>query len=290
MNATAKTRSTALLSESQRAALINLLSDDDPSVYKTVREKIISLGTIACDWLRPLLLSNDAVLRRHSRDILRHFNVQDADNRFLGFCLKHGEDLDIERGAWLLAQTQYPDINADAYVAILDAYADVLREQIDFTGDGQEILSTLNSFLFGRLEFSGNQDDYYDPGNSYLNSVIDRRQGNPISLCLVYILLARRLKLPIAGIGLPGHFLCRYQSTAEEIYIDVFNHGRFLSKADCVQHLVQGHHGVLEEYLWPVSPRRMLMRICGNLHQIYLRRGASEDTTRFQRYLIALAR
>src|SRR5207248_2561870 len=110
--------------------------------------------------------------------------------------------------------------------------------------------------------FGGNEDNYYDPDNSYLNRVIDRRTGNPINLCLLYLLLARRLRLPIAGIGLPGHFICRYQSSAEEIYIDAFNHGKFLTKADCVQYLLQGNHRLHEDYLAPVTPRRLMLRVC----------------------------
>jgi regulator of sirC expression with transglutaminase-like and TPR domain len=89
---------------------------------------------------------------------------------------------------------------------------------------------------------------------------------------------------------LPGHFLCRYQSTAAELYIDAFNAGKLLSKADCVQYLLRGHYNVRDEYLAPVTPRRMLLRMCGNLHQIYLRLAKDEVATRLQRYLVALAR
>jgi len=78
----------------------------------------------------------------------------------------------------------------------------------------QNKLVRMNEFIFGSLGFTGNMENYYDPENSYLNRVVDRRTGNPINLCLVYLMLARRLRLPIAGIGLPGHFICRFQSTS----------------------------------------------------------------------------
>src|SRR6185436_11866463 len=148
----------------------------------------------------------------------------------------------------------------------------------------------LNEYLFGELGFAGDEQNYYDPQNSYLNRVLDRRRGNPINLSLLYLFLARRLKLPMAGIGLPGHFVCRYQSTADEIYVDVFNRGRFLTKADCVQFLLNGNHGLREDFLTPVSTRRLLMRVCSNLHQVYLQLEKPEETTRLQRYLVALAR
>ncbi len=94
----------------------------------------------------------------------------------------------------------------------------------------------------------------------------------------------------MAGIGLPGHFICRYQSTAGEMYVDVFNRGRLLTKADCVHYLVRGNYDLREEYLAPVSPRRLFQRICGNLHQIYLELGRKDAAMRVQRYLVALAR
>lgn len=278
------------LSESRRAALLNLLADENPAIYQTVREKILSYGPQAAGWLRPHTLSSEPALRRRAQEIVLHFDRQAADNRFLAFCLKHGEDFDLEHAAWLLAQTQYPDINTGAYEALLDSYANELRERLDFGGEAKQILGTINSYLFHELGFAGNDENYYDPQNSYLNRVIDQRKGNPINLCLLYILLARRLRLPIAGIGLPGHFLCRYQSIAGELYIDAFNGGKFLSKADCVQYLVRGKHSRNEDYLAPTNPRRILLRICGNLHQIYLRLELVEETTRVQRYLVALAR
>jgi regulator of sirC expression with transglutaminase-like and TPR domain len=103
-------------------------------------------------------------------------------------------------------------------------------------------------------------------------------------------LVGRRLKLPLAGIGLPGHFICRFQSSSVELYIDPFNRGKLLSKADCVQYLLQGNYTVRDDYLGPISPRRMLLRICGNLHQIYVHLGQGEAATRLQHYLVALAR
>ena len=278
------------LSESQRRALLNLLGDDDPAIYQTVREKILSFGEDAGEWLRPHRLSDDPILRRRAREIVRHIDRQEADTWFLAFCLKHGEEFDLEEGIWLLGLTQYPDINVEAYRALLDTFAGELHERIDFNETDKEILSTINNYIFDELGFTGDEENYYDPQNSYLNRVIDRRKGNPINLSLLYLLLARRLQLPVAGIGLPGHFICRYQSTSDEIYIDPFHHGKFLTKADCIQYLVSGSHGLQDEFLAPVSTRRLMMRICSNLHQIYGQMELTEETTRLQRYLVALAR
>lgn len=277
-------------SESQRTALLRLLTDEDPGVYEAVRAKILSFGPRTVGWLHPHSLSNDPLMRRRVHEIVLYFGRQEADTQFLSFCLKQSEDLDLEQGAWLLAQTQYPEINLEAYAAVLDSFAGELRERLDLEADARQILIRVNDYLFRELGFSGNEADYYDPNNSYLNRVLDRRTGNPISLSLLYLLLARRLRLPVAGIGLPGHFICRYQGPAGDIYVDPFFRGRLLTKADCVQYLLQGNYSVQDEHLTPISSRRLLLRICSNLHQIYAHQELEELTTRVQRYLVALAK
>ena len=278
------------LRESQKAALLNLLADEDPTVHAAVRSKILSLGPLTRQWLRPHALSSDPLLRRRTQELILHFDRQAADNAFLGFCLRNGEDFDMEEGAWLLARTQYPDINIEAYQALLDSFVAELKQLTAHYQRANQILGQVNEYLFNELSFTGNEQNYYDPENSFMNRVLDRRTGNPINLCLFYILIARRLHLPVVGVGLPGHFICRYQSSSDEIYIDVFNHGRQLTKADCVQHLVRGNYDLDDDYLSPVSPRRMFQRICRNLHQIYLQLEMSEPATRFQRYLVALGK
>ena len=290
MRAPAPIKGTERLSESQRTALISLLGDEDVGVFETVHAKIVSFGPEVVNWLRPHTLSNDPLLRRRAQQIIRSFERKASDESFMNFCASRGEDLPLEEGVWSLARTQYPEINVAAYDALFDAYAAALRTRINFTGNAEEILDTLNRYLFNELHFSPNEANYYDPDNSYLNRVLDKRTGNPISLCTVYLLLGRRLKLPITGIGLPGHFVCRYQTSTAEIYVDAFNRGKLLTKADCIKYLLHTHHGLEEGYLAPVTPRRMLLRMCANLHQIYLHNELADETARFQRYLVALAK
>jgi regulator of sirC expression with transglutaminase-like and TPR domain len=280
----------AELSQSQRRALLSLLADEDPVIYRTVREKLLSCGPPAAEWLRPHTMSSDPALRRRARQIVLHFDRQAADDHFLAFCLRHGEEFDLEQGAWLFAQTQYPLINVEAYQALLDGYANELRDRLRFTADPHDVLTIINQYLFSELAYAGNEENYYDPENSYLNRVMDRRTGNPINLCLLYILLARRLRLPVAGIGLPGHFICRYQSTSAEIYLDPFNRGKALTKADCVRYLLNANCSLRDDYLAPATPRRLLLRICSNLHQVYQRLEQAVEAMRLQRYLVALAR
>lgn len=275
--------------EREKAALLRLLGDDDPEVYSVVRQRIVSFGPEVCAWLRPHTLSSDPLVRRHSQEIIQHFERREADREFLLFCLRKGEDLDLETGALLLARTAYPSINTEAYRALLDSFSEAIAPQLDPGLDPRELLGVINRHLFTELGFRGDEATYFDPRNSYLNQVLDRRKGNPISMSLVYLLVARRLRLPVAGIGLPGHFVCRYQSTLETVYIDAFEQGRLLTKADCVQFLLHSAFGLHEQFLAPVTSRRMLMRMCGNLHQSYLHLDAKDEARRMQGYLAALS-
>ena len=276
--------------DAEKAALIKLLGDDDPSVYQAVRVRILSYGVSAARWLQRSTLSSDPLVRRRAIEIIQGFARQKADNRFLAFCLSQSEELELEQGAFLLAQTQYPDINLEAYQALLDSYASDLRQALQPGASGESIIATINHFLFEHLGYGGNEENYYDPENSYLNRVMDRRTGNPISLCAIYMLVAFRLKLPIAGIGMPGHFLCRYQTTKEGFFIDAFNQGKLLSKAECVAYLRHTRDNFKESDLAPVTPRRILLRMCSNLHQIYSQLSLTEEIARLQRYVVALTK
>ncbi|MCI0745567.1 MAG: transglutaminase-like domain-containing protein [Verrucomicrobia subdivision 3 bacterium] len=278
------------LPEKQRTALISLLADDDPVVHQTVRRKLLSYGRMACDWLRPHLLSSDPLIRRRALEIVHHLTREDCDEQFIAFCLNSGEELDLERAVGLLARTQYPDTNLEAYQALYDCWANELRARIDFCADAEHILATINDYLFNELRFHGNEQYADSPENCYLNRVVDNRTGNPISVCAIYLFIARRLKLPMTGIGLPYHFVCRYQSSVKEIYIDVFRRGQFWTKGDCIKHLLNTNHSLHEGYLAPVSTRRMLLRMCANLHQTYSHLDMAEEANRVQRYLVALAK
>ena len=270
--------------------MVSLLADDDRNIYHTVHDKIISYGPASVPWLREHLLSDDPVLRRRVREIISYFARQDADTQLLAFCLNQGEDFDLEQSTLLLSRTQYPEINLEAYSAWLDQFAGELRDRLDLNGSPVEIIKTINDYLFQELKFTGDEYNFYAPANSYLSSVLDRRIGNPVSLSLVYLLVGRRLRLPVAGIGLPGYFLCRFQSSRAEIYVDPFRGGRLMTKGDCIKHMVQLRQRFGESCLSPVSSRRILLRICANLHQIYTQQKLPEQGGRLQRYLVALAK
>jgi regulator of sirC expression with transglutaminase-like and TPR domain len=276
------------LTANQRMALISLLVDEDPAIYLMVRGQLLSYGRNAVDWLRPHTLSSDPKMRRRALEIITHHARQASHERFLDFCLRNGEELDLEQATGLLAQTRYPDVNLEAYSALYDAWASELRERIGATADPEQALGTVIRFLFEELGFSGNEQYSYDPESCYLNRAVDKRSGNPIGLCAILLFVSRRLRLPVTGIGLPGHFICRFQSSTKEIFIDCFRKGIFLTKADCIKYLLQANFGLAEGHLSPVSPKRMLLRMCNNLVNTYGHLELTEEAARVQHYVTAL--
>ena len=129
----------------------------------------------------------------------------------------------------------------------------------------------------------------HQPQNSYLNRVMDRKLGNPVSLCLLYLFIAKRLSLPLVGVAMPGHFILRLQSPTFNIFIDPFNMGNFLTQSECEERLKRCGFGFESDFLSPVSNRRILLRICSNLHQIYQKSQHLSERDRIQKYLIHLA-
>jgi regulator of sirC expression with transglutaminase-like and TPR domain len=141
--------------------------------------------------------------------------------------------------------------------------------------------------LFKTLGFRGNREDYLDPDNSYLNRVLDRRLGIPITLAAVYLFVARRLRLPLVGVNMPGHFLLRWHGTDTTFYIDAFNEGLLLNEDQCRDFCITNGFGV-ESLREPATPRQILLRMCRNLHGIY-RETDPDRAEHFGRYLALLS-
>ncbi len=279
----------AELTLAEREAILLLLEDEDPAVHELLVERLVSFGPPVLEWLLPLNLTHSVVRRRIER-VQEILGRQQYDIEFLSYCIRSEAELDLEDGVWQFVLAEYPLVSVSGYRALVDSFAEVLQERLDGVTEGESVLATINQYLFDELGFSGNEENYYDLENSYLNRVIDRRVGIPISLSVLYLMLTRRLQLPVTGIGMPGHFLCRYQTPSDCFFIDVFNRGRLLSKSECIQFLQKTSFGYRDEYLAPVSARAILLRMCQNLLQVHSKREDKEQAARFQRYVTALSR
>ena len=182
------------------------------------------------------------------------------------------EQIDIAEAALLIAAEEYPRLDVETYLDKLDHFGDLAREQAAGSHGAVDLITALNSTLFERLAFRGNSDSYYDPRNSFLNEVIDRRIGIPITLTVVYIDVARRIGFPVKGVGLPFHFIAKHEAESGDIFIDPFNKGRLLGAAGCAELVTEMGGGRIElqhEHLEAVSTKQILIRMLSNLLGIY---------------------
>ena len=180
-------------------------------------------------------------------------------------------DFDLALGALLIAATDDPNVDIDGTSANLDRMGEAARSRIPEHADALQELNAITDLLFGVIGFTGNRDDYYDPRNSYLNQVLERRLGIPITLSLLCMEVGRRAGVPILGIGMPGHFLIRHRRE-ENFFVDAFNGGVLLNRDECgtLMREAAGDGARLESsHLDPVTPREILARILRNLKAVY---------------------
>lgn len=184
------------------------------------------------------------------------------------------EYIDLAKAALYIAQEEYPELDIEEYLNALDAMAMELEERLPSEKYPLKIIQSINKYLYDDLKFTGNKQNYYDPRNSFLNDVIERRVGIPIALALLYIEIARRIDFPMIGIGMPGHFLIRPDVSEIEIFVDAFNSGEIMFPQDCEQRLSQIYQQnvtLQPEFLAPVTKKQFLARMLTNLKYIYLK-------------------
>ncbi len=178
-----------------------------------------------------------------------------------------------------LASIEFPGLEFEPSLYRLEKMSEQIESQLTANASGLDFIHAANELLFEVLQFRGNEDEYYDPRNSCLNSVLTRRLGIPITLSILYMELARRLSRNVYGVGLPGHFIVAYEDREARYWIDPFHQGRILSFADCSA-LAKQTAGVdlrlNPAVLAPVTKRQILVRMLSNLKAIYLRGEAFE--------------
>jgi regulator of sirC expression with transglutaminase-like and TPR domain len=181
--------------------------------------------------------------------------------------------MDLGLACFLIAACEYPDLDIKGYIRRLDMLSAGVAERMPVGADPLEQVTVINDFLFNQRRFKGNTENYYDPRNSYLNEVLDRRLGIPISLSILYMEVARRLRIPIRGVGLPGHFVVRYDAPKVDLFVDPFNNGRLLTSEDCHELVLRslgGQHAIsFGHFLQPIGTRAVLVRVLTNLKVIY---------------------
>ena len=254
----------------QISHLIQLLTDRDEFVQQKVREQLVELGEDALPFLEMAVRSEEVPLRIQAQEVINAILPIKLGEKFRQLAQKGlGRDVDLEAGMFLIMEFGYPNSDPQACQESLDLLARQLEQSLDMDADPTQTVIALTQLIFQQENFKGNQNNYMDPDNSYLNKVLEHKTGLPITLSALCVLVASRLGLPIVGIGLPGHYIAKYSLPQGGIYFDPFHQGQTLTRADCIKIVEQFGQPFEEHFLSQSTNRETLVRMMNNLIQVY---------------------
>lgn len=275
--------------------LIRLLDDSDDFVYQNVREKLLETGSDALAHLMLGLSEGNHILNERIRSLIDEIYFNEIDIKFKELAEK--KDNILEDAIFLLANYGYPELNMQKYRNILDEMGEKLNVTIDKLktnplipqGDPLQIITIINNFLFYQQGYKGNTENFYEPENTFLNDVMERKIGIPISLSILYLLICKRLGLPAYGVNLPAHFIIKYVDLKDEFYIDPYNKGIVISKSEAVKFL--SRIGLTKEdfesisFLKIAEDKDIIRRSLNNLVNIYTRSGDIQKTEQLKKLM-----
>ena len=271
------------LSAAQREAFLSLLDDTSPAVRRALIAHFSQLGPTAAPFLHGVATGSNRILARHATWFLEELQFADPVAEFCGFI--RSMNYELETGALLLARTVSPRLDAGACCTQLDAIAARCRELIVEPSSAREKCRVLNRVLFHEWGFHGNVEHYTDPRNSFLDQVLERRTGIPLSLSVVYLLVAGRLGLELEPVGLPGHFIVGCFSDDLPFFIDPFDRGVFRDGDEIFELLRANNIVPKASDLAPTPVREVLCRSCRNLVNHYTAAGEPERAKLFSRFV-----
>ena len=270
----------------QISFLIKLLTDRDEFVKNRVKEQLIDLGEDALPFLEIAVRGGDDDLRIQANALIQSILPQKLAEKFRQLAQKGlGQDIDLETGMMLIMEFGYPNSDPEEFRQKLDELAQNFADILNTEAEPPEIVATFTHFLFQQKGFKGNKDDYQNPDNSFLNKVLDNQTGLTITLSAICVLLAKRLNLPIVGVGMPGHYIVKYSLPIEPIYFDPFHQGRLLTKKECIQIVEQFGHSFEEHFLSQATQRETLIRMLNNLIQVYKKSNETKKAETLTKYI-----
>jgi len=263
------------MSTNEIKALVSLLDDDDKEVQLHVEQKIISLGGSVIPYLEAEWETNfNPIVQKKIEELIHTLQFDTLKLRLREWKEDGGRDL-LE-GMWLIATYQYPDLALDRLRKDLEQiYYDAWLE---FKTDvhAYDQVKLLNSVMFGKLKFAANTKNFHAPANCMINIVLDSKRGNPISLCVIYMLIANKLKLPVYGVNLPNLFILTYKSADTQFYINVFNKGIVFSRADIDSYIRQLNLPPSDIFYEPCSNLDIIKRVLRNLSLAFEKTGDND--------------
>lgn len=270
----------------QMDAIAKLLRDDDPETVRMVKEQLALGGDEYVARLRDLAELGDARVSEHAREVLAEIASQGVDEEFLLLCHFFNDDNNLERACWMLSYALDPAVDVTAFEHKINQWGRQFLVRISGVVSNRQRVQELAAFMAGELCFRGNSDDYYCERNSLLPHVIETRMGIPITLTILYRMVAERACMKVEGINLPGHFIARHG----EVFFDPFHRGKILTKSDCEDILTRQNLRLRASHLEAASARQILLRVLANLLYVYDLKKDTAKHARVNTWVKALAR
>ena len=278
------------MKQSEIKALVSLLDDEDYEVLNHVETKIRSMGDTVIPYLEDRWeeSSLSPLMQKKLEDLIHDLQYNAFYDRLLNWRNTGSEDL-LE-GMWAIATYQYPELSMEKLRQDVEQiYYEVWLEIRDGMHPMDQI-KTLNSVIFGKLKFGANTKHFHSASNSMLNIVIDLKKGNPISLCVIYLLVAQKLNLPIWGVNLPNLFILTYKSGNMQFYINVFNRGLVFSRVDIDNYIAQFNFPQNEIFYQPCNNLDIIRRVLRNLTLAFEKVGDDDKVKEIERALQEMMR
>ena len=273
------------MNDNELKALISLLDDEDPEVVDHVEQRIRQMG----GQMIPLLETEwegsfNSALQKRIEEIIHDLQYESVLDRMRDW--KNGGAMDLLEGLWIVATYQYPDLSLhklkqDVEQLFYDVWVDF---KTDMHPDEQ--IKAMNTAFFSKLKFAPNTKHFHSPANSMINQVLESRRGNPITLCVLYMLIAKRLNLPVYGVNLPNLFVLTYKNNAGvQFYINVFNRGLVFTTKDIDQYIDQLNIKRLDTFYQPCTNADIVRRVLRNLTLAFEKNGDTERVREVEQIL-----
>lgn len=259
-------------------SLMFLLEDPDPFVQEHVQLRFMELGDRAIPLLDQIRVqTKDKEEKKRAKEVLHQLTFATLKEDFAELLLEGiGNRAQLEKAVITLARFGHPTLRESDYVKTLDHFADMIRPSLRYRGNEREKMQTLMKFIFEDLNFRGDNKDYHNPANGFIDQVIERRKGLPISLSLVAMFIARRLELPVFGVNMPIHFMLAFVGEKEEQLIDPYDQGAEVSYDQCYFFLKKNNVTPKPEHFKMASDIDILARCIRNLMHSYERNEEQE--------------
>lgn len=263
------------LNNKELKAMVSLLDEDDFEIVEHIEDKIKSMGTYIIPYLEfEWENSFNPVIQKRIEDMVHKLQFELLKEKLYAWRINGGKDL-LE-GVWLVNTYQYPDIEYEQLSKELEQL--YYEAWLEFKAEIHPVdqIKILNSVLFGKLHFGANTKNFHSPGNSMLSVVLQTKKGNPISLCIIYMLVAQKLKMPIFGVNLPNLFVMTYKQDDVQFYVNAFNRGLVFSRKELDEYIANLKLSPNDVFYEPCSHIDIVVRMLRNLINSHEKLGHTE--------------